>query len=267
MLELNLENEAKALGVPGLNRNDVYRKLIPLPPLEVQQRIVKDIEAVEADEAKARETATAAQQAIEEIVARCYAPNTPRRTIESLSTMVQYGLSKAMNEDGIGYKIFRMNEIVAGRMLDNGTMKYIDIDAEEFAAYRLSKGDVLFNRTNGSIDQVGKTGLFDLEGDYCCASYLVRIVPGPDIKPRLLAAFMNSSFFLDEIRKQAVRSAGQNNINATKMKNMEVPAPSLAEQQEILEEITGHEAERAAAEVELAAAPTKKRQILLDGIK
>lgn len=240
---------------------------IPVPPLSVQRRIMTEIELVEASEIKAMQTLASAKQAIDEIVADCYASDRPRRTIESLSTLIQYGLSKPMNEDGIGYKIFRMNEVVDERMVDTGAMKYIDISAEEFAGYRLNKGDVLFNRTNGSIDQVGKTGLFDLDGDYCCASYLVRIVPGREIDPRLLVAFMNSRFFLEEIRKQAVRSAGQNNINATKMKNMEVPVPSLKEQQRLLAEIAGHETRCAQAEAEIAAAPAKKRQILLDGIR
>lgn len=44
---MNLEEEIKALGVPGLNRNDVYKKLVPRPPLEVQKNIVKAIEDLE----------------------------------------------------------------------------------------------------------------------------------------------------------------------------------------------------------------------------
>jgi type I restriction enzyme M protein len=48
LLELNLEEDAKALGVPGLNRNDVYKKLVPLPPLTVQRLIVEEIESLEA---------------------------------------------------------------------------------------------------------------------------------------------------------------------------------------------------------------------------
>lgn len=263
----SLKTLAGGMNYGEISKAKIAQFPIPLPPLKVQQHIVEEIEQVEAEEMKARETADQAREAIDAIVRQVYESNTPRRTIESLSGMVQYGLSKAMNEDGIGYKIFRMNEVIGGRMVDNGAMKYIDIDADEFATYRLDKGDVLFNRTNGSIDQVGKTGLFDLGGEYCCASYLIRIVPGPDIESRLLVALMNSSHFLNEIRKQAVRSAGQNNINATKMKNMDIPVPSLPNQRSLLDEIGEHERHRAAAEALIAAAPERKRKILLDGIK
>lgn len=44
---LNLEDQAKALGVPGLNRNDVYKLKIPLPPMDVQKAIVTELVALE----------------------------------------------------------------------------------------------------------------------------------------------------------------------------------------------------------------------------
>lgn len=240
---------------------------LPLPPKSVQRRIVEKIEEVEAEEIGARETATQARDAINAIVRQVYESNAPQRTIESVSRMVQYGLSKAMNEDGIGYKIFRMNEIIDGHMVDSGAMKCIDIDADEFATYRLNKGDVLFNRTN-SIEHVGKTGLYALDGEHTFASYLVRIVPAPEkILPEFLARMMNAEDFQSRAKAAATRSINQANINATKMKNMEIPAPSLREQQALLDEIDKHERNLAAAAALIAAAPEKKRTILLDGIK
>jgi type I restriction enzyme M protein len=86
----------------------------------------------------------------------------------------QYGLSLPMNETGAGFKIFRMGEVQDGRLLDTGKMKYANVSPEEFEVYRLRTGDVLFNRTN-SFELVGKTGIFELDGDYCFASYLVRL--------------------------------------------------------------------------------------------
>jgi len=127
LVELDLESKARALGVPGLNRNEVHNTLVPDLPLPVQKKIVKAIEKIEAEESKARDTIDKSRAAMNQIVSDVYAADHPRKTIDALSTAVQYGLSEAMNEDGRGYKIFRMNEVVDGRMVDNGSMKCLEL--------------------------------------------------------------------------------------------------------------------------------------------
>lgn len=97
---------------------------------------------------------------------------------------MQYGINEAMNTDNVGYKIFRMNEIINKEMFDNGSMKYANISETEFLKYKLKKGDILFNRTN-SIEHVGKTGIFLLDGDYCYASYLIRVVVNQELANRI----------------------------------------------------------------------------------
>lgn len=42
---LNLERKQVGIGVPGINRNDIYKIKIPLPPLKIQQEIVAFIES------------------------------------------------------------------------------------------------------------------------------------------------------------------------------------------------------------------------------
>ena len=44
LLSINLDKTNVQSGVPGLNRNDAYRKLIALPTLEIQQNIVAELE-------------------------------------------------------------------------------------------------------------------------------------------------------------------------------------------------------------------------------
>ncbi|MDR1363258.1 MAG: restriction endonuclease subunit S, partial [Spirochaetaceae bacterium] len=51
---LDLESLAGGTGVPGLNRNDVYAKMLKLPPLAEQQKITAEIEKIEARIAEAR---------------------------------------------------------------------------------------------------------------------------------------------------------------------------------------------------------------------
>jgi restriction endonuclease S subunit len=73
---------------------------------------------------------------------------------------------------------------------------------------------------------------------------------------------MNSSTFLGEIRTMAVRSAGQNNINATKMRNMLIPVPPLKDQKRFVKVVEEQESRITAAEAVIAATPARKAAIL-----
>lgn len=235
---------------------------LPVPDEKIQHLIVTECEAVDEEIQLAQNRIFKARAEITELVNAVYASNVPRLTIDEVSKTVQYGLSEKMNEDGVGYKIFRMNEIANGRMVDNGAMKYADISREEFATLKLNRGDVLFNRTN-SIEHVGKTGLFDLEGDYCFASYLVRVVPDTSkVLPLFLTMMMNSAEFQTEAKSKASKSINQANINATIMRNMRVPIPALPEQHRIVKVVESLEAMSREAKSATAEAPAKKEAIL-----
>ncbi len=246
----------------SISSSDLREKEISLPPLPIQHKIVTECQAVDNEVAAAQTTIATAIATVNREISQIYESATALQPIDSLALAVQYGLSEKMNEAGVGYKIFRMNEIIAGRMADNGSMKCADISAAEFAKYRLNKGDVLFNRTN-SIEHVGKTGLFDLDGDYCFASYLVRVVPDTaKVLPLFLTLMMNSAAFQQEAKGKASKSINQANINATIMRNIKVPVPPLAEQQRIVAEVAAEQLAIAAAESIIAAAPARKQVIL-----
>ena len=147
----------------------------------------------------------------------------------------QYGLSEPMNEEGKGFKIFRMGEVQGGLLIDTGRMKFANISAKEFEAYKLRRGDILFNRTN-SFELVGKTGIFLLEGDYCFASYLVRLnLDRRVVLPEFLNYLMNTDEFQESVKGKASKSINQANINATILSNELIRFPEpLAEQQRIV---------------------------------
>jgi type I restriction enzyme M protein len=143
----------------------------------------------------------------------------------------QYGLSEKMNGDRLGYKIFRMGEVQGGRLIDTGEMQYADITQEEFRKYKLRSGDVLFNRTN-SYELVGKTGIFDIAGDYCFASYLVKLEADRNaVTPEFLNYFMNSSVFQESVKQKASRSINQANINAKILSNEPIFLPRTVSDQ------------------------------------
>ncbi len=259
---LNLPGLRGGTGVPGLNRNDAYELEVAIPPLEVQDDAVSELKIVDREVGVAATDLTAAQTELDSQVEVVFKMTKTRREVGTLALAIQYGISESMNESGVGYKIFRMNEIVQRRMVDGGQMKCADISAEEFAKYKLNPGDLLFNRTN-SIEHVGKTGLFDLEGDYCFASYLVRVVPDVSkVLPQFLVLMMNSTAFQAEAKGKASKSINQANINATIMRNIKVPAPPMPEQKRLVAKIQTLEKKIADAHAVIAGAPARKQAIL-----
>lgn len=137
---------------------------------------------------------------------------------------VQYGISIEMNEDGVGFPIYRMNEI-HNQLCDTCVKKFADISRADFEKFRLNDGDVLFNRTN-SYQFVGRTGIYYAAGNdgKTFASYLVRLVCDERfILPEYLTAYLNTKYGVADIKRRARQSINQTNVNPEEVKEIELP--------------------------------------------
>lgn len=136
----------------------------------------------------------------------------------------QYGISIEMNEDKIGYPIYRMNEI-HNMLCDFEVAKHAYINNEELNLYRLNDRDVLFNRTN-SYEWVGRTGIYrkTTKTPFVFASYLVRFVPNQNfILPEYLTTFLNCKYGVWDVKRRARQSINQTNINPEEVKEVDIP--------------------------------------------
>ncbi len=216
---------------PSLRLREIGNIQIPLPPLEAQREIVAEIEGYQ----KVIDGARAVIENYRPHIATN--PDWPLVALGDISKKIQYGLSTRLNTENTGYKTFRMNELIEGYSIDSGNMKCADIPPETFQKYRLVSGDILFNRTN-SFEHVGRTGIFNLAGEYCFASYLIRLsISGNDANPFYVNAFMNTDSFQSGIKRYASRAIGQSNINAKSLASYRIPLPSITKQNAIVAEI------------------------------
>lgn len=144
----------------------------------------------------------------------------------------QYGLSDKASKENIGIPMLRMNNIFNSELLIND-LKYIP-DDPSLGNYILDKGDLLFNRTN-SKELVGKTAVFDLDGKYTFASYLIRVRINPEIANVFYVNYLFNSSIL-KFQKDLVsrQITGQANINAQEMQDFLFPLPPLCEQNRIV---------------------------------
>jgi restriction endonuclease S subunit len=162
-------------------------------------------------------------------------PKLKYEQIGNLLTKAQYGISIEMNENNIGYPIYRMNEI-HNMLCDIDVAKCADISVPEFKTFKLRDKDILFNRTN-SFEWVGRTGLFrkNNEVDYIFASYLVRLNPNISyLLPEYLVTFLNTKYGIADIKRRARQSINQTNVNPEEVKEIEIPLLSM-DFQKILE--------------------------------
>jgi len=73
----------------------------------------------------------------------------------------------------IGVPMIRMINLQANGW-ELSDLKHIELEGVVLDRYRLERGDLLFNRTN-SKELVGKCEVFEQDGDWVFASYLIRV--------------------------------------------------------------------------------------------
>ncbi len=150
---------------------------------------------------------------------------------ESLSA-AQYRTSVKGGAAG-GCPILGMTNQVNGRV-SSANLQYADVSARGLENFRVQRGDILFNRTN-SFKLVGRTAIFDLDGDYVFASYLIRLRTREEIlDPFSLNAYLNAHETQRRLKGIATRAVSQSNISASRLRTFVVPVPPIDEQRKIV---------------------------------
>jgi type I restriction enzyme S subunit len=153
-----------------------------------------------------------------------------------LLTIAQYGMSVKGNPEG-NHPILRMTNQIDGQIVGR-KLQFVEISDGEFEKFRVRRGDILFNRTN-SLDLVGRTAIFDIEGEFVFASYLIRLrTYGKKLNPFFLNCYFNTDEIQARLKSIATRAVSQSNISATRLRGFPVPNPSLDEQDDIVAHAT-----------------------------
>ena len=166
--------------IQGITRDNLKELKINLPPLPEQRKIALVLQVVQrAAEQQGRLLALTAElkKALLHQLFTTGLRGEPQKQTEigpvpeswkvvelgEFLREAQYGLS-AKGADTGAYPLLRMTNQQDGRIHSNN-LQYVDLTEGQFRKFRVERGNILFNRTN-SLELVGRTAIFDLEGDF-----------------------------------------------------------------------------------------------------
>ena len=139
LLRANLESLGGGIGVPGLNRNEVHRLKIPLPPLPVQQTIVQEIEAIEAEEESDRKAIETARAQIEARIRRF--PNSV--AVKSVGTLSKQKVEPDAIDPSWIYVGLEHIESGTGRLLETPNAHESNLQSTK---NKFEQGDILYGK-------------------------------------------------------------------------------------------------------------------------
>ena len=153
-----------------------------------------------------------------------------------IANAITYGTSEKAFEEG-EVPVLRMGNITTAGKILYSNLKFVSSKIDDLPRLYLENGDMVFNRTN-SYELVGKTAVFENDLPYTLASYLIRVRFLDLQNPKFISIYFNSSSCrLTQIEPQIIQQNGQANFNGTKLGNVIIPLPPLAEQHRIVQKL------------------------------
>lgn len=198
---------------------------IPLPPLEIQQQIVAEIEGYQ-------KIIDGAKQIVNN-----YKPTiniNPDWEMVELGEVCkpEYGFTETAKEKGDA-RFLRITDIGADGKLKKEEPKFVDLSKEAKQSL-VAKDDILVARTGATY---GKTMIFEEDYPAVFASFLIRLnFDKSKVYPKYYWAFAQSENYIQQAAR-LMTGGGQPQFNGNAIVKIQIPLPSIDEQKEIVQAI------------------------------
>lgn len=202
---------------------------IPIPPLAIQEQIISVVDDYQTIIDGANQIIKTYKPAIQ--YDSSWSSVKVGDVVEFISGVT---LSVGECEDNNGIPLITIADVTEdGYIKANGIRKVVTDKKINY----LQKGDLLFNWRNGSKNLVGKTALFNMDGDYIFASFLLGVRPNTQ---KILSEFLwvvLNQYRVEGRYMQFMRQNVNGLFNREELKDVEIPCPPLDVQKKIVDGI------------------------------
>lgn len=232
---------------PHVYAYDLSKVKIPLPPLDIQQKIVSEIEALEKQEQKAVEEVEKLKNEIEIII----------RSIEGATKKLRQ-LCRYSDEKISSALLISKNYIGVENMLQNMAGKTdSNFVPESGTTNKYNIGDVLLSNIRPYLKKIW----FANQNGGCSNDVLVVQTIANNIEPKFVYYMLKRDVYFDYVMENP-KGVKMPRGNKEHILDYTIPLPPMEEQQKIIAEIEKIEAKITELENQIADIPNQKEEIL-----
>lgn len=206
---------------------------IPLPPLEVQEEIVRELEQYQKIIDGAKQVVDNYKPVID------IDPNWEMMELGDLVTYSQTGLVRNKGEQDLtfNYPYIKMGDMTYNGEIVLDKITKVNCSNEELKKYKLERWDLLFN-TRNTPELVGKTSIFNLDIENCLFNNnIMRIRFNEKVNPSFVCLLLNKEEYKNELKKNVSGTTSVAAIYPKELFSVMIPIPPIEIQQSIVQRI------------------------------
>ncbi len=230
----------KGQAQPHVYGEDISKIKIPLPPLDIQQKIVSEIEVLEAKEKKAKEEVEKLKNEVNDVFNK----------IETFQ--------KVSIED-IAENLDNLRKPVTKGYRENGDIPYYGASGivDYVSNYVLDDYVLLVSEDGANLKARTSPIAFTASGKIWVNNHAHILKFKEKATHKIVEIYLNKTDISEYVTGQAQPKLNQQNLN-----NIKIPLPPLSEQQKIVSEIEKIEAKIKVLETEISEIPKQKEAVL-----
>lgn len=245
---------------PFITMGSAYEQKIPLPPLDIQQKIVSEIEVLEAKEKKAKEEVEKLKENIKNVISKVTGELT---TLSNITSKIGSGATPLGGEGSYkqtGISLIRSQNVYDSEFYEKGLAFIDEIQAEKLKGVTVEKNDILFNITGASICRCCIVPEKYLPARVNQHVSIIRVAE--KALPKFVQSILVSKLYKDKLLEIGEGATSREAITKQQLEDFKIPLPPLSEQQKIVSEIEKIEEKIAALEKEIEAIPKLKEAVI-----
>lgn len=212
---------------------------IPLPPIEEQKRIASILDKADALRAQRRQAIAKLDELLQSVFLDMFGdPVTNPKGWdiirgEKVFKDLRYGTSsKCTSTQSVGQlPVIRIPNVLGGK-INWEDLKFLRLEEKDAIKMILQENDLLFVRTNGNPEYIGRCAVFSGTRKAYFASYLIRsrLDESSPLTPQFLKDLMSFPTYRHKIVKEAKTTAGNYNISTVGLRNLQFIKPDITTQ-------------------------------------